>query len=82
MIMTKIEISYEYLETEQKKNGVLNWVKAYCKRNKIQMKTIQKSYSGWERDLEDYFSIEFKSGNQANCFVRNGNNNFPYFEFI
>lgn len=76
--MIGIEINVKYAERE----NVLEWVKAYCKRNKINTTVKQIDFSGWGRDIEDYFSIHFKSDRQAECFLRKGHQNFPYFEFL
>ena len=72
-----IEISAGYLDRESDRmlqyNGLSlkEWIKAYCKRNKIELST---SYG----DL----ILEFRSENQLNCFTRRGNGIFPYFEFL
>ncbi len=76
--MIGIEINKNYAECE----NVLDWVMSYCKRNKIKITEKELDFSGWERDIETYISLSFKSDNQANYFLRKGNNKFPYFEFI
>jgi hypothetical protein len=75
--MIGLEINVAYAERE----NVLDWIKAYCKRNKISTTIKQIDFSGWGRDIEEYISLSFKSDNQANCFLRKGNQNYPYFEF-
>lgn len=80
----QIKISSEYLQRENiRENYVHDWVKSYCKRNKIkiEIKNILHHSSGPE-ESEPYLVLEFKSGNQRNWFVKKGNQKFPYFEFI
>lgn len=76
--MIGLEINVAYAERE----NVLDWIKAYCKRNKISTTIKQIDFSGWGRDIEDYISIHFKSDKQANCFLSKGRERFPYFEFF
>lgn len=58
-----------------KGENVLRWLKNYCKRNKINVKSVI-------RHGEEYFEITFKSQYQLDIFQRKGNSQFPYFEFI
>lgn len=76
--MIGLEINVAYAKRED----VLDWMKAYCKRNKIATTIKEIDFSGWGREVEDYFSIHFKSDRQANCFLAKGHNRYPYFEFL
>jgi hypothetical protein len=76
--MNIIEITQKYAEREQ----ITEWLKSYCKRNRILIETVYREDTGWRRDIEPEYRLTFKSSNQADYFVRIGNQNFPYFEFI
>lgn len=74
-----IELSLRYLE----ENGnVLDWLESYAKRNKIQIQKIDRFSDKYENQTEIYYRLIFKSENQLDYFVRIGNQNFPYFEFL
>jgi hypothetical protein len=74
-----IEISESYLRRE----NVLDWVADYCRRNKIKVEEIIKEHGRFEGSFPcSYYRFIFKSEHQLNCFVRIGNNHFPYFEFL
>jgi hypothetical protein len=62
-----------------KGESVKQWVINYCRRNNIDIRVKHIKTSGVD-DME--LVLDFKSENQADCFIRNGNYNFPYFEFI
>ena len=62
-------INYDYAERE----GVLNWLFGYFKRNKITCEICFDS-----RQIK----ISFKSAWQMSCFQRRANSIFPYFEFL
>jgi len=67
-----LKISIGYMERE----GVKDWVIDYCHRNKISYwNSLDRSISKF------YLVLSFKSDNQLNWFVRQGNKKFPYFEF-
>ena len=63
-----LSLSLQYLGRDQR---VWDWINNYTKRNKIKVHCSA-----------DRYNITFKSYNQLDCFVRNGNKNFPYFEFL
>ena len=77
----KIEISKRYLKEGQNQYGLMDWLRPYCKRNKIKMEEFRKDGT-WAGEFESYIRLIFKSENQLDCFVRIGNRNFSYFEFI
>ena len=67
-----LKISSEYLQRENLRGYyVLDWIKNYVKKNKIIFNTE-----------EGYIILQFKSENQKDWFVRQGNKRFPYFEFL
>lgn len=71
----QLQISEEYLTREAQHGKFVNdWIEAYCKRNSIVLTVINK-YG------EDYWNLAFRSQHQLDCFVRIGNQNYPYFEF-
>ena len=74
--MKTLEISVEYA----KRDNTIDWIKDYCKRNKIPVTITNKERHRWE-NTEPYIRLEFKSYHQRECFIRNGNKNYPYFEF-
>lgn len=90
----KIQISEEYLARESinpersidwissKGESVKQWVINYCKRNKIQLRVFPVASGKWYGETSNQVELWFKSEHQANCFVRQGNRVFPYFEFI
>jgi hypothetical protein len=82
--MTTIKISIEYLQREkrEKSRDVLDWIKTYCSRNKINTEIVRVATGIYETTSEPYLEIVFKSRHQKNIFVRKGNDEFPYFEFI
>ena len=61
---------------------VLDWTEEYCKRNRINIE--EKNFPVWGRfgETETGLELTFKSQNQMDYFVRNGNYAFPYFEFL
>ena len=68
----EIKISADYLQRENiRGNYVHDWIKKYALKNKIGISSE-----------EGKVILTFKSGNQRCWFVRKGNQNFPYFEFI
>ena len=79
--MPKLSISQEYLDRESNKWGksVTDWVENYAKRNKIiHGRIIDRNTREGDARLE----LIFRSENQLNWFVRQGNKMWPYFEFI
>jgi len=73
-----LKISTEYMEREGKRweRSVSDWVTDYCVRNKISY------WSDFDRTIEEFYLVlSFNSYNQRNWFARQGNKEFPYFEF-
>lgn len=70
----KLEISIDYLRREEARgNEVEKWIRAYCRRNDIDL---------WSAfGTSEQMKLTFKSDWQLQCFVRQGNRAFPYFEF-
>lgn len=60
-------INSDYINSE----NTFGWIRQYCWRNDISI-----VFNG------TYIELLFKSQNQLNVFVRNGNREFPYFEFL
>lgn len=64
------------------REGVSEWVSAYCERNKIparaKLVALDRNYYG---PTEKYRELEFSSRWQRDCFLRAGNREYPYFEF-
>ena len=58
------------------------WMMYYAFCNKIQRNLIDKNHSRFQEQPETYLKLTFKSENQLKCFLRKGQNLFPYIEFI
>lgn len=88
----KIQISEEYLIRESrnadrsidwlsnKGETIHQWILNYIKRNKIQNNVVWYKYR--DGSEEPQLQLEFKSRQQFQAFLRVGNQNFSYFEFI
>lgn len=89
----KLQITLSYLQTcstgryqnsidwlSNKNESVIEWVENYSKRNKIKSKIVDYVYR--DGSTEEQIELEFKSNPQYQAFLRIGNKNFPYFEFI
>ena len=77
--MRILTISCEYLARELRDSNrdVRGWIAAYCSRNNI---FCAESRYGVPNN-EPYLRLEFRSFHQLDCFVRRGNQEYPYFEF-
>lgn len=72
-------ISEDYINSV---DGVKRWITDYARRNNIgfERKEIESKFIG---QIDGYeIVLTFKSDHQLTCFARNGNKNFPYFEFL
>ena len=86
----KLQISRNYLFRcsispsidwlSNKSETVEEWVINYAKINKIPFKFTDYIYSNGSS--EEQIKLEFKSAGKYYAFLRIGNKNFPYFEFI
>ena len=78
-----IMLSADYLNREaQRGYMVLDWLKKYCKKNKVGLSVVHLSKDKYLRNPETYYQIVFKSQRQFDAFLRQGSKAFPYFEFI
>ena len=70
-------ISREYMERESARwnRSVEEWVKDYAKRNGVTTSTQAQGEAG------EYLLLHFRSRWRRDIFVRQGNKEFPYFEF-
>jgi hypothetical protein len=73
----ELQITCDYAIRE----GVSEWLLKYCRRNKIKVEIKTAALLRF-RDISLYYELVFKSQNQMDYFVRIGNENFPYFEFL
>ena len=86
----KLQISRNYLYRcsiapsrcwlSDKSETVSEWVLNYARRNKIQLKFVNKIHQNGS--VAEQIELEIKSQAQLKAFLRIGNRNFPYFEFI
>ena len=64
---TTLSINSDYINREH----IFGWLSRYCRRNNISILFN-----------DTCIELTFKSQNQRDCFVRNGNLEFPFFEFL
>jgi hypothetical protein len=73
-----LSLSPDYMrrESDTWNRSVEDWVRDYCKRNRIVCKLEPFNYD------EDRLVLYFKSQNQLSWFILGGGREFPYFEFL
>ncbi len=77
-----LKISFDYLYRENLKGNLIrDWIQSYSSRNKIPFQTVLIETGRFDGETEPYLLLQFKSKTQREIFVRNGNNQYPYFEF-
>lgn len=79
----QLEIGIDYLNRESTRGSrIEDWIAAYCKRNHIPLaRKLNREERKFHVEQYGVLALYFKSQWQYDCFIRQGNKAFPYFEF-